>query len=172
MKKTLMISMVVTFGLTLSLHATEVDCVNVPVGMELAKTIEAKEIDKSKLLLKEFKVDVKNYLAQCDKSEARFEETSVMTLTYEDRIADVESDMKSNTGTKVDCSNVPNEKALANAFKSGVSTKIKVQYTAYKTDAESYIEHCALHEEYEFVFEAAMLHDEEYAEWGKGSKII
>ena len=170
MKKTLMISVVVTFGLTSSLYATEGDCVNTPMGIELAKTIEAKEIDKSKLLLKEFKVDVKNYLAQCDKSEAKFEETSVMILTYKDRIADLESDLKGKVATKTDCSNVPNEKALTKAFKSGVSSDIKAQYSAYKTNAESYLEHCASHEEYEFVFEAAMLHDEEYAEWEKSSK--
>ena len=170
MKKKLIISMAVTFGLASSLYATEVDCVNTPMGVELAKTIEAKEIDKAKSLLKEFKEDIKNYLAKCDKSEAKFEETSVMVLTYEDRIADVESDMKGSIATTVDCSNLPNGKVLEKAFNNGVSSDVKALYSSYKTNAENYLEHCATHEEYEFVFEEALLHDENYAEWEKGSK--
>jgi len=75
--------------------------------MKLAKTIEAKDVVTAKTLLQEFKMDVKAYLDNCDNSKEKFEETSVMILTYEDRLADVESDLKNASAPKVDCSKVP-----------------------------------------------------------------
>ncbi len=154
-------------GLT---SAYSVDCANTPVGMELAKSIEAKDVAKAKTLLKAFKADVQTYLDNCDKNKEKFEETSIMILTYEDRLADVEADMNSKPEANVDCSKVPDSKAVEEAFKSADASKIKDQYSKYKAEAESYLEHCASHEEYEFVFEESLLHEEAYAKWEKNGK--
>lgn len=170
MKKTFIVNMTVAFGLTLSLNAAQVDCANSPIGMELAKTLEAKDLDKAKVLLKKFKADVKTYLDSCGNSKDKFEETSVMILTYEDRLADFEADMKNNSANKMDCSKVPDSKALDKAFKDGDSNKIKDLYATYKRDSEGYLDLCAAHEEYEMVFEEALLHEETYAEWQKSLK--
>lgn len=157
MKKILAIAVLVG-GLT---SAFSIDCSNTPVGMELAKTIEAKDAAKAKTLLKAYKADVKAYLDKCDKSKEKFEETSVMILTYEDRLADVESDLKNATAPKVDCSNVPSGKALDAAGDKGTAKKL---YAKYKKDAEAYIESCAAHEQYEIVFEESLLYEDEYGQ--------
>ena len=157
-------------GLISLLSASEVECKNSPVGMELAKTLEAKNLDKAKLLLEKFKVDVKTYLDSCGNSKDRFEETSVMILTYEDRLADVEADLKSNSAKKIDCSNVPDSKALDKAFKKDDFNKVKTLYESYKRDSEGYLDLCAAHEEYEMVFEEALLYEEAYAKWKKSLK--
>ena len=167
MTKTFITSITVAFGLTLSLNAAQVDCANSPIGMELAKTLEAKDIDKAKILLKQFKSDVKIYLDNCGNSKDKFEETSVMILTYEDRLSDFEADLQSNSAKKIDCSKVPDSKALEQAFKKDDSNKVKALYATYKRDSESYLDLCAAHEEYEMVYEEALLHEETYAEWGK-----
>ena len=156
MKKILVIGLVIG-GLTSAFSA---DCTNTPIGMELAKTIEAKDVAKAKTLLKAFKADVQTYLDNCDKSKEKFEETSVMILTYEDRLADVESDLKSASAPKVDCSKVPSGKELEAA--SGDAAK--KLYASYKKDAEAYIESCAAHAEYEIVFEESLLYEEEYGQ--------
>ena len=166
MKKILAISMVLG-GLTSSFG---VDCANPPVGVELAKMIKVKDVAKAKTLLKAYKSDVQQYLDNCDKSKEKFEETSVMILTYEDRLADVEADLNSKPAANVDCSKVPNENAIKEAFKSADAAKIKTQYTTYKTESENYLEYCAAHEEYEFVFEASLLHEEAYTKWEKNAK--
>ena len=103
-------------GFTVMLSA---ECSTTPVGMELAKTIEEKDIAKAKTLLKVFKKDVKTYLDKCDKSKEKFEETSVLILTYEDRLADVEADLKNASAAKVDCSKVPSGKAMETAANKG-----------------------------------------------------
>ena len=157
MKKILAIS-VVLGGLTSAFSA---DCANTPVGMELAKTIEAKDVSKAKTLLKAYKSDVQQYLDNCDKSKEKFEETSVMILTYEDRLADVEADLKSASAPKVDCTKVPSGKALDSASDEGAAKKL---YVKYKKDAEAYIESCAAHAEYEIVFEESLLYEEQYGQ--------
>ena len=167
MKKTFITNITVAFGLTLSLNAAQVDCASSPIGMELAKTLEAKDIDKAKLLLKKFKADVKTYLDSCGNSKDKFEETSVMILTYEDRLADFEADIQSSSAKKIDCSKVPDSKALEQAFKKDDLNKVKSLYASYKKDSESYLDLCAAHEEYEMVYEEALLHEETYAEWEK-----
>jgi hypothetical protein len=129
--------------------------------MELAKTIEAKDITKAKTLLKEFKSDVQTYLDNCDNSKEKFEETSVMILTYEDRLADVEADLKSAAGAKVDCSKVPSGKAMETAPDKEAAKKL---YVTYKKDAQEYIDSCATHADYELVFEESLLYDEEYGQ--------
>lgn len=43
-------------------------------------------------------------------------------------------------------------------------------YEAYKRDSEGYLDHCVAHEEYEMVFEEALLHEETNAEWEKSLK--
>jgi len=137
------------------------DCVNTPAGMELAKSIEAKDVAKAKTLLKAYKFDVQKYLDNCDKSKEKFEETSVMILTYEDRLADVEADLKSASAPKVDCSKVPSGKAIDTASDKSAAKKL---YVTYKKDAEAYIESCATHAEYEIVFEESLLYEETYGE--------
>jgi len=149
--------------------ALNADCSSMPADIELAKSIEAQEISKAKKLLVQYKEDIKNYLAACDQSKEKFEETSVMIHTYEARVEDVEYDMnKAAHGT--DCSVVPNSEALAKAFKTADDVKIKTLYADYKAASHKYIEHCATHEEYEMVYEAAMMYDEEYEAWKKKVK--
>jgi len=149
---------VVLGGLTSAFSA---DCANTPVDMELAKTIEEKDVAKAKTLLKAFKADVQKYLDNCDKSKEKFEETSVMILTYEDRLADVEADLKNASGAKVDCSKVPSGKAMETAGNEDAAKKL---YVSYKKDAQDYIDNCASHVEYELVFEESLLYEEEYGQ--------
>ncbi len=140
-----------------------------PVGMKLAKEIEAHHIVKAKKLLVQYKEDVTKYLGTCEGSQAKkdkFEETSVMIHTYEDRLEDVEYDMnKVDSGT--DCSKVPSSVALEKAFKQKDTSHIKALYAEYKTASHNYIEHCATHEAYEMVYESSMMYDEMYDEWSK-----
>lgn len=159
MKKIVISVMLFTF--TSGVYA---ECSSMPIGMELAKSIEAKEVSNSKKLLVAYKNDVKNYLEKCDQSKEKFEETSVMIHTYEARLSDVEFDMN-NTGDATDCTKVPSSTTLEVAFKSNDAQKIKTEYTSYKKDAQSYIEHCASHVDYETVYESAMFCDEMYDEW-------
>ena len=145
------------------------ECVNMPVGMELAKTIEAQDVTKAKDLLVQYKKDVASYLKSCNNDKDKFEETSVMIHTYEDRLEDVEHDQnKVDVGT--DCSKVPSSASIEKAFKSKNSAEIRNQYASYKKDAKSYIEHCTSHEEYETVFESTMFCDEMYDEWMQKNK--
>ncbi|MBA1419399.1 MAG: hypothetical protein FAF03_00650 [Epsilonproteobacteria bacterium] len=149
--------------LSISVNA---DCTNTPAGMELAKSIEAHEIPKATKLLVQYKEDIKNYLADCDQSKEKFEETSVMIHTYEVRLEDAKYDMnKADHGT--DCSKVPSSEALEKAFKTTDAVKIKALNKEYRTESHNYIEHCASHEEYETVYEASMMCDEEYEAWSK-----
>ena len=160
MKKTFMTLMLVA---SVSLYA---ECVDMPVGMELAKTIEAQDISQSKTLLVQYKKDVAAYLKSCNNDKDKFEETSVMIHTYEARLEDMEHDMnKADHGT--DCSKVPSSVKLEQAFKDKNDADIKVHYTNYKKDAQQYIEHCATHTEYETVYESSMFCDEMYDEWSK-----
>jgi len=146
--------------------ALQADCSKMPLGMELAKKIEAHEVAKAKKLLVQYKEDVKNYLAACDQSKEKFEETSIMIHSYEAKLEDLEYDMnKADHGT--DCSVVPSSVALEKAFKTPDAVKIKALYTKYKTASHNYIEHCTSHEEYETVYEASMMCDEEYEAWSK-----
>lgn len=158
--KKVMIGMMV-----LSLSIVKAECTSMPVGMELAKSIEAQNISKAQGLLSQYKEDVKKYLTACDQSKEKFEETSVMIHTYEDRLKDVEHDMnKQDHGT--DCSKVPDGSKLELAFKSKNNADIKTQYAEYEKVAADYIEHCASHAEYETVYESSMFYEEEYAESG------
>jgi len=142
------------------------ECVNMPVGMELAKTIEVQDVSKSKTLLVQYKKDVAAYLKSCNNDKDKFEETSVMIHTYEARLEDVEHDMnKVDHGT--DCSKVPSSASVEKAFKDKNSENIKNQYASYKKEAHNYIEHCASHSEYEIVYESSMFCDEMYDEWSK-----
>jgi hypothetical protein len=145
------------------------ECSSMPVGMDLAKSIEAKDVSKAKGLLMQYKADVKIYLDKCDQSKEKFEETSVMIHTYEDRLADVEFDLK-NAGVNTDCSKVPSSVTLESAFKSKNAPEIKAQYATYKKNAENYIENCASHAEYETVYESSMFCDEMYDEWMQKAK--
>jgi len=164
MKKVCISTMVLT--LSTMLYA---ECTHVPVGMELAKSIETGDVSKAKSLLTSFKEDVATYLKNCDSSKEKFEETSVMIHTYEDRLADVEYDLNKATVT-TDCSKVPTSATLEKAFKAKNSAEITAQYTSYKKDAAEYIENCASHAEYETVYESSMFCDEMYDEWKAGAK--
>ena len=159
MKKILISAIVLTFS-----TYSYAECSSMPIGMELAKSIEAKEVPKAKGLLLQYKTDVKTYLAKCDQSKEKFEETSVMIHTYEARLSDIEYDLN-NAGVNTDCSNVPSSTTLENAFKSKNAAEIKTQYATYKKNAKNYIENCASHAEYETVYESSMFCDEMYDEW-------
>ncbi len=146
------------------------ECVgDMPVGMELAKQIEAHHVVQAKKLLVAYKDDVKKYLATCKGSESKkdkFEETSVMIHTYEDRLEDVEYDMH-KVKHKIDCSQVPSTTALQKAFSEKNTQKIERFYKSYKADSHNYIEHCATHEAYETVYESSTMYDEMYEQWSK-----
>ncbi len=157
------------FGLIWGFHTMiYAQCDAVPVGMELAKSIEAKEVKKAKKLLSAYKDDIKAYLKKCDQSKEKFEETSVMIHTYEARLADVEYDLNQKAHT-TDCSKVPNSSSLELAFKNKDAAAIQSGYERYKKDAAEYIDNCASHAEYEVVYESAMIYDEMYEEWKKQS---
>ena len=163
MKKTFMTLMLVA---SVSLYA---ECVDMPVGMALAKTIEAQDISQSKTLLVQYKKDVAAYLKSCNNDKDKFEETSVLVHTYEARLEDIEHDMnKVDHGT--DCSNVPSSSKLEQAFKDKNDADIKMHYTNYKKNAEKYIEYCASDAEYETVYESAMFCDEMYDDWMQKNK--
>lgn len=156
--KNVLVATLIVSGVASLLSA---NCGSSPVGIELAKTIESKDIVKAKSLLVQYKAEVKKYLESCKNDKDKFEETSVMILTYEDRLADVESDLKSASAPKVDCSKVPSGKAIDTASDKGAAKKL---YATYKKDAEAYIESCAAHAEYEIVFEESLLYEETYGE--------
>ena len=159
MKKISIVAMGLAFGTLLY-----AECSNMPVGMALSKSIEAKEVSKAKELLVQYKSEVKKYLENCDKSKEKFEETSVMIHTYEAKLLDLEYDLKKVAHT-TDCSKVPSSTSLEDALKSNNVKTIESLYAQYKKDAEAYIENCASHVEYETVYETVMFCDEMYDEW-------
>ncbi len=170
MKKRLIQIIFVAFGLS---SLTYADCAKVPDGAGLNKALEAKMYDKAQLLLEKFKLDIKSYLDTCDKSEAMLEQTQLTILTYEDKLSDLKEDLKTlkvSQKSTVDCSKPPSGKNLNEAFKTKSSTQIKALYATFKKDADSYMDQCASHEEYEFVFEEALLYEEQYTDWEKGNK--
>jgi len=148
----------------ISLTMGKAECTKMPAGMDLAKSIEAKEISKAKELLAKYKEDVKIYLSKCDQSKDTLEITSVMILTYEGRLKDIEYDMTKAKST-TDCSKVPHTADLENAFKSKDKNKIRSSYGQYKKDSKAYLENCASHPEYATVYDEALFYEEEYANW-------
>lgn len=136
-------------------------CTNMPIGTELAKSIMAEDLDKAKKHLADYDKAVEKYLAGC-KDEGKDQQVNIMLLTYKDKVTDLEADLKKGSEVAYDCNNVPDDGALNSAFASGDSGKIKSEYETYSKKAAAYLEHCAAHEEYEFVFEASLLHEEEY----------
>lgn len=159
-------NLIIVLGLSVMVFA---DCTTTPVGMELAKSIEAKNVSQAKSLLEKYKADVKTYLSKCDQSKEKYEETSVMIHTYEDKLADVEYDMKHANNT-TDCSKVPSTAKLEAAFTSKDSASIEAEYSSYRKMAENYISDCASHSEYETVYESSMFCDEAYDEWKASTK--
>jgi len=150
-----------------SLSSTlQADCSNMPIGTELAKSIMAEDLDKAKKHLSEYDKAVQKYLGGC-KDEGKDQQVNIMLLTYKDKVQDLEDDLKKGSEVSYDCSKVPNDSALNSAFASGKAESIKSAYNAYHKKAADYLEHCAAHEEYELVYEASLLHDEEYEEWNK-----
>jgi len=145
------------------------DCNQVPSGISVKQAIEIKSYDKAKSLLETFKTNVKKYLETCDKSEAMFEQTNMTILTYQDKLEDLKHDLNAEN-ISIDCSKIPSSTLVEKAFKSKNSAEIKTQYARYKKDAESYIEHCATHTEYETVYESSMFCDELYDEWMQKNK--
>ena len=156
--KKMLVGFLVASGLASMLHA---NCGDAPVGMELAKSIEAKEVKKAKQLLQEYKAEVKKYLEACNNDKDKFEKTSVMILTYEDRLADVEANLKKASAPQADCSKVPSGKAIDAAGDPATAKKL---YATYKKEAKAYLDGCASHAEYETVFEESLLYDEKYGE--------
>ena len=165
MKKRFIQCIVILFGLNTMLYA---NCENVPNGMALEEVLNTKNIDKAETLLEKYKLNVKAYLSNCDKSEAMFEQMQVTILTYEDKLSDLKVDSKTKKVAKSrDCSKPPSSKNLNAAFKKKDLKEITKHYEAYKSDAESYLDLCASHEDYELVYDEALLHEENYDEWKK-----
>ncbi|RLA63964.1 MAG: hypothetical protein DRQ78_06455 [Epsilonproteobacteria bacterium] len=152
-------------GLGSFLYA-EKDCTKMPDVKSIEKAFEVKSYEKAKELLAKFKIEVKTYLDTCDNSKDMFEQTSVNILTYEDKLLDLEEDLKSTKNT-IDCTNIPDDKTLDEAFKKANDKQIKIIYANYKKDTEGYLDQCAAHEEYEIVFDATLLYEERYAKWEK-----
>lgn len=165
MKTKLIQSIVILFGLSTMLYA---NCANVPNGMALEEVLNTKTIDKAETLLEKYKLNVKAYLSNCDKSEDMFEQMHLTILTYEDKLSDLKEDSKSQKVAKTrDCAKPPSSKNLNVAFKKKDIKEITKHYVAYETDAESYLDLCASHEDYELVYDEALLHEENYNEWKK-----
>lgn len=169
MKKSLIVTSLVMIGMVVCVDASPIECSKTPVGMELAKQIEAKNITKAKTLLEQFKTEVKAYLAKCGNSKDKFEETSVMILTYQDRLSDLETEIQEGP-SKVDCSHVPDAKGFTKAFASGVASTIEKSYQTYKKASQEYLDNCASHEAYEMVFEDSLFHQDDYEAWKKAHK--
>ncbi len=158
MKKILIIATILTYNASFA----GIDCSTIPVGTELAKAIETKDVVKAKTLLDGYKKDVSVYLKTCDSSKEKSEETSIMVHTYTAKLADVEFILKQPKKT-TDCERVPSIVALSKAFKDNASD-IEALYMTYTKDAEDYIKHCASHAEYEAVYESSMLYYDRYNE--------
>lgn len=152
-------------ALMADINASDSGCNNTPMGIELAKILKHKDVDKATHLLEEFKRDVKSYLSNCSNSKEKFEETSVLILTYEDRLSDLKDDLKNHTTKKIDCAKVPNSKVIDEAFKNAKAPNITTLYESYKKNSEAYLDSCTSHEDYEMVYEEALLQEEAYAAW-------
>ena len=160
MNKRILLGLVISISF---LSAGSIDCKSKPLGSDLSKSIDAGKIKQAKKQLKEFKSDIKAYLSKCDKSKVAFEETSVIIMTYKAQIEDKEYDLKNKVN--VDCSIVPKPNILEEAFAKKDPAKIKGIYSTYSKNAKDYLDNCAAHEDYEFVFEESLLQDEIYTEW-------
>lgn len=166
MNKKLFIGLI-SAALVSSLNA---ECTNAPTGAALQKSIKSKNLDQSKQLLTKYNSEVKKFLASC-KDEAKREEINLMKLTFEHDVEDLALVLKKEKEkAKIDCSDVPDDSALNKAFTEGNAETIKKTYNEYKKKASDYLDHCTSHEEYEFVFEASLLHDDEYANWESSAK--
>jgi hypothetical protein len=165
MKKKLIESMVILFGVSSVLYA---NCENLPSGLMFEDAVKTKNIDKAETVLEKYKLNIKAYLKSCDKSEAMFEQMEISKLTYEDKLSDLKEDAKSQKVAKTrDCAILPSSTNLNTAIKSGDLKEVTKHYEAYKTNAESYLDLCASHEDYELVYDEALLHEENYNEWKK-----
>ena len=158
--------MFLTGAITITTTSIHADCSNMPIGTELAKSIMAEDIDKAKKYLTEYNEAVEKYLDGC-KDEGKDQQVNIMLLTYQDKVKDLEEDLNKGSEVAFDCSKVPNDTALKNAFASGNAQSVKSTYSEYSKKAADYLEHCAAHEEYELVYEASLLHEEEYEKWKK-----
>ncbi|MEA1954134.1 MAG: hypothetical protein U9O24_07045 [Campylobacterota bacterium] len=166
MKHKLLVICVIVYGIGISLYAK---CDKVPDGTELNKVLKAKNYDKSEELFKIFKSDIENYLSKCNNSEAVVEETQLSILTFKDRLSDLKYELEKGKSTaNIDCSLSPSSGDIEKAFREKDAEKIKILYAKYKKEADKYMNDCSSHEEYEFVFETALLLEEQYAEWEKG----
>jgi hypothetical protein len=152
---TLLVGAVVTM-----LHA---DCDNMPIGTEVAKSIMGQNLDQAKKHLEVYKGQVKKYLEVCQE-EGKQQQITIMQLTYEEEIKHLEENLKKSSEASFDCSKVPDDTALKNAFESGTIEEIKKAYKVYHKSAFDYLEHCALHESFGSVYEASLLYDDEYAQ--------
>ena len=168
MKIRLVVSTILAFIFTSNLYAMHSKCEEVPEGIELAKSLEDKMYNQAEVLMKTFKLEVKNYRNNCDHSQDMFEQTQISILTYEDELSDLKEDLKILKSVQVtDCEKLPSTQKLLNLFKTGKEIEIEESYAAYKSDRESYLNNCTLHEEYIFVFGEVAFYDDFYTEWKK-----
>jgi hypothetical protein len=140
-----------------------------PIGTNVAKSIMSKNLEDAKKFLTEYQAEVKSFLEKC-KEEGPTQQVSLMQLTYQDEVKYLEENLKKSKEAAFDCSNVPDDTALNKAFAEGKAEAIKKAYSEYHKSAASYLDHCAVHEEFDFVYEASLLHDEEYENWEKSTK--
>lgn len=159
-------SILLLSALLTTLHA---DCTQMPTGNELSKSIASKDLERSKALLSVYNADVKTFLSTC-KEEGAVQEVTLMQLTFQDNVQALEEKLKKAKQPAYDCNNVPDDTTLNKAFGSKDAEAIKKAYNTYKQSAEGYLEHCASHEEFDFVYEASLLHEEEYANWEQHTK--
>lgn len=145
------------------------DCSDMPIGTNVAKSIMSKNVEDAKKYLTAYQAEVKSFLARC-KEEGPTQQVSLMELTYQDEVKYLEEDMKKKNQVSYDCSKVPDDTALNKAFAEGKANAIKKAYSEYHKSAADYLDHCATHEEFDFVYETSLLHDEEYTEWEKSAK--
>jgi len=160
MKRKWLITLMVG-SLATILHAEE--CADMPIGTNLAKSIMGKNLDQAKKLLPEYEADVNKYLETC-KDEGKQQQITIMKLTYQEELKHLEENMKKKPEASFDCSKVPDDSALKSAFSGQDKESIKKNYSEYKKKTFDYLEHCATHPSFSSVYEAALLHDEEYAE--------
>jgi t-SNARE complex subunit (syntaxin) len=162
MKKHLLLIMLVFINFVLA------DCTKIPKANSLDTALISKDYEKSKSLLDSFKLEVHFYLEKCDKSQEMFEQMNIILLTSDDKLKDLKEDMYHRNNTKqTNCSMIPSSRPIETAFKEKDNQQIEKLYIAYKKSTDMYIKNCISDDEYEIVYESAMLCEERYAQWIK-----
>jgi len=142
------------------------NCEHKPSSDKIKIALDAKNHTQAEKLLHTFREEIESYKKECDTSKDMHEELHVLLLEYTDHLKDLKEDMHKQN-IKIDCSKIPSNKKLEEAFKSKDTKAIKSLYPLYKKSSHQYIKHCASHSAYEELYEASMLCEERYNEWKK-----